>query len=117
MVLEREKALAWLLLHTRILLFCLAPHAQAELPVVDLNRVVALYGKPDKIDSTEYDRPRPPIVTKFLEYNKARVRIVLIADAPMGAPPPYKQWRFVGVQDIKTNQPLSGEEAKRRLGK
>lgn len=72
-------------------------------------------GKPDSIVSTEYDKPRPPMVTKFLVYKKEGVRFVFLADAPIGSPPPYKSWKLIGAQDPKTDAVLKGPEAKKRM--
>ena len=75
---------------SKIALVALVPltaNAQS-MPVVDPADFVAKYGKPDQIRSTEYDKPRPPFVTKMLEYKKENVRIVLLANVPMGSPPP-----------------------------
>jgi hypothetical protein len=66
----------------------------------DLADVVQKYGKPDRVTSSENERPRPPIVTKFLEYKKEGVRFIFVPDAPVGTAPPYKGWKRLGPQDI-----------------
>lgn len=86
-----------------------------EMPLVDPAALVAKYGKPDRVSSTEYDKPRPPFVTRMLEYKKAGVRIALLANGPVGSPPPYASWRLMGFQDISSNSVISQEEAERRL--
>jgi hypothetical protein len=66
------------------------------------DEVIKLYGKPDRITSSEKEKPRPPIVTKFIEYKKEGVRFVFVPDAPVSTPPPYKGWKRLGTaQDIK----------------
>ena len=45
-----------------------------DFPIVHPNEIAAKYGKPDRIQSTEYDKPRPPSVTRMLEYKKENVR-------------------------------------------
>ncbi len=75
----------------------------------------ARYGDPDIDDSTAYDRPRPIIVTRILRYTKAKVQIAYVADAPVGAAPPYVGWKFLAFQDADTKQPISLAEATRRL--
>lgn len=100
-----------------VLLFglsALASHAQ-DMPVVDPADFVSKYGKPDQVRSTEYDKPRPPFVTRMLEYKKEHVRIVLLANAPMGSPPPYSSWKLMGYQDPRDNSVLKLQEAERRL--
>jgi len=86
-----------------------------NLPVVDPSTIIAKYGKPDHVTSTEFDRPRPPLVTKMLEYRKENVRFILLANAPAGTPPPYKSWLFAGTQDIKNYKSLSADEVSQRM--
>lgn len=108
------KRLACLLIMT--LAIHVAPCAAAkDMPVVDPAEIVARYGKPDRTVSTEYDKPRPPFVTRILEYKKENVRIALLANAPMGSPPPYQSWRLMGYQDLKSNEVIAEGEADRRL--
>ena len=93
-----------------------ASYANAkDMPIVDPAEIVAKYGKPDLVKSTEYDKPRPPFVTRMLEYKKERVRFALLANAPIGTPPPYKSWKLIGTQDPKDNSVISADEAERRL--
>ena len=66
----------------------------------DIADVTKKYGKPDRVTSSENERPRPPIVTKFVEYKKEGVRFVFVPDAPMNTPPPYKGWKLIAPQDI-----------------
>ena len=66
----------------------------------DFADVVKMYGKPDRVTSSEGERPRPPIVTKFAEYKKEGVRFVFVPDAPVNTPPPYKGWKLMAPQDI-----------------
>lgn len=92
-----------------------SPAVARDMPAVDPSDIVAKYGKPDSVQSTEHDKPRPPLVTRMLEYKKERVRFALLADAPVGSPPPYKSWRLIGTQDPIDNAVISAEEAERRL--
>lgn len=86
-----------------------------DYPVVHPNEIIAKYGKPDRIQSTEYDKPRPPFVTRMLEYNKEHVRFTFLPTAPIGSPPPYKSWYLLGTQDPRDNSVISAEEATRRM--
>ena len=87
-------------------------------PHDDLSQFICKYGKPDVDDSTAYDKPRPPIVTRVLTYKKQRVRAAYIpSGVSIGDPPPYKDWKLFGFQDPKTNAVLSPEEVARRMGK
>jgi hypothetical protein len=76
--------------------------------------VLARYGKPDLDDSTAYDRPRPPIVTRWLDYQEAGVRALFVADGGMGDLPPYT-WKLIGFVDIARNEAIPFEEGDRRL--
>lgn len=87
----------------------------ASLPLLQPDSVVAKYGKPDRVKSTEADRPRPPIVTRMLEYHKERVRFTFVPDGPFGSPPPYKEWRLMGFQDPATNAVIKADEVERRM--
>jgi hypothetical protein len=84
-------------------------------PHDDLSQFVCRFGKPDVDDSTEYDRPRPSIVTRMLTYKKEGVRAAYIPDANMGDQPPYEKWKLIGFQDPKTDAVLSAQEVVRRL--
>lgn len=87
----------------------------AELPLTDPSLFINKYGKPDLTYSSEVEKPRPPMVTKKLEYRKAGVRVTMLADAPMNTPPPYTKWRLMGFQDIKTNKPITATEFDSRI--
>lgn len=94
----------------------LMPHALAkDMLVVDSADISSKFGKPDRTVSTEYDKPRPPFVTRMMEYKKENVRIALLANAPLGSPPPYMSWRLMGYQDLKSNEVIAQDEADRRL--
>src|ERR1700757_1375661 len=41
--------------------------------------VLARYGRPDLDDTTAYDQPRPPVVTRWFDYRKAGVRVHFVA--------------------------------------
>lgn len=84
-------------------------------PSVTPEAVAQKYGMSDVTESTEYDNPRPPIVTKFLVYTDEHVRFVLVPDAPMGARPPYRQWKLIAAQDPRDNSVLSADEATKRM--
>lgn len=87
----------------------------ADFPSVHPDSIVSKYGKPDVVKSTEYDNPRPPIVTRMLEYRKESVRFVFFPDTKLGTPPPYSRWKMLGVQDPRDNSVLTAEEVLRRM--
>lgn len=82
-----------------------------------LEGILKVFGTPDAVQSTEYDVPRPPFVTKFLDYKKERVRVILLPDAPIGSPPPYRSWIIIGATDPITNKSLPPAEFERRMAK
>jgi len=96
------------------LVFCGSAIAK---PADDLSLFTSKFGQPDQVKSSEYEKPRPPIVTKQLIYKKENVRVVYVPDAPVGSPPPYQGWKLLGFQDQKTNQVLKAEEVARRMEK
>ncbi|MFH0888393.1 MAG: hypothetical protein V1871_04220 [Planctomycetota bacterium] len=82
----------------------------------NLSSIIAKYGSPDEVDSTENDIPRPPIVTKWIIYKKQRVRFSFVPDGKITDPPPYTRWKIFGIQDSITNEVLKVEEVNRRFG-
>lgn len=83
---------------------------------VTVSRVIADFGQPDADDSTADNRPRPPMPVLILHYKHADVKVLFLADAQMGEPPPYKGWIFLGFADGSSKQALDSAEALRRLG-
>lgn len=80
-----------------------------------LDAVIRIYGPPDEDDSTQYDNPRPPLVTRWIVYKTGKVRLTFTPDAHIGTPPPYKKWKTSFFQDSQSNAFLLAEEAKTRL--
>ena len=81
----------------------------------DASEIIRRFGKPDKDDSTAYDQPRPPIVTRYLDYTRRGVRVMLVPTNPIGSPPPYT-WKLFGFVDLRTQQRITPEEVARRFG-
>ena len=86
-----------------------------DMPTVQQADLLARFGRPDQVRSTEADKPRPPFVTRMLEYKKEGVRIVLLANAPMGSPPPYSSWKLMGYQNMKDNAVITEDEFVQRV--
>jgi len=83
----------------------------------DLSAWLSRCDPPESDTSTAYDNPRPPIVTRFLSYPSKGVRIVLVPkDVSMDTPPPYSEWKLMGLTDPSNNQPIEPDEALRRMG-
>lgn len=81
------------------------------------DQIISIYGKPDKIKSSEYDDPRPPLVTRMLEYKKEHVRFTFLSSEPIGKIPPHDDWLLIGTQDPSNNSVISIDVAKQRMEK
>jgi len=77
--------------------------------------IIESYGQPERDASTENDSPRPPIVTRIIEYRPENVKIAFVPNAKFGEAPPYMSWKLIGCIDITTNKKLSYSEAAGRL--
>jgi hypothetical protein len=83
----------------------------------DVQAFIAIYGTPDKEDTTAYDTPRPPMVSRFLIYESEHVRVLCIPDAKVGEPPPYKGWILIGFEDTRDDHVIKRPEVDERLKK
>jgi hypothetical protein len=81
----------------------------------DASEIIKRLGKPDRDDSTEYDQPRPPVVTRWLDYTRQNVRVMLVPANRVGDPPPYT-WKLMGFMDLARQQKISPDEVARRFG-
>lgn len=75
------------------------------------------YGPPDADESTAHDEPRPPIVTRYIEYRDVDVRVVFVPNAKLGAAPPYSGWKYAGAIAISNEKSLTPHELEDRLAK
>lgn len=75
----------------------------------DLDNVLSVYGRPDTSDSTEYDNPRPFLITKWLVYKKQGVQFTFLLNEG--------RWKLFGLQDSITLKPLTASEVQRRFGR
>ncbi len=94
-----------------------ASHVASDVHAADPDTVITAFGTPDTIGSTEYDKPRPLMVMKWFIYKKENVRIIFMADAPLGSPPPYKVWKLINVMDAPGKKELEPEEYRKRMSK
>jgi hypothetical protein len=81
--------------------------------------LIARCGHPSLDDSTAYDNPRPPIVSRIIEYKAKKLRFLFIQQGAVGDPPPY-QWKLMGVVDMTARDKskarvVSAEEAAARM--
>jgi hypothetical protein len=80
----------------------------------DLSAFVLQFGKPDVDDSTAFDRPPPPMVTRWFVYRKEHVRVTFVPDGPADAGL-ARRWDLVAIQDDRTKRAISDAEAASRL--
>jgi hypothetical protein len=67
---------------------------------------LAAYGPPEDEKSAESENPRPPLITRLLIYRPENVRVVLIADEPIGTTSRVRRWKLLGFQDDTTDTPM-----------
>lgn len=79
----------------------------------DFFSFVTVWGQPNSQTSTENNRPRPLIVSKFVVYktDTIELRASFIPDVFVGDKPPYHAWKLLGFQNNKTNEVIKAEEA------
>ena len=92
----------------------ITPRVDQVAPGDDLTLFLSRYAPPDSDDTTAYDSPRPPLVTRWLVYKHEGVRVIYLANGEVGDPPPYT-WKFIGFTDDQTHEPIAADEALRRL--
>lgn len=77
---------------------------------------IARFGHPDVDTSSDREQPRPPITTRVLTYNRARVRAMFRAELPFGSKAsPAGRWKSIGYADPTSNTRLSESDAVSRL--
>ncbi len=81
----------------------------------DVGPLIRRCGMPDVDDSTAYDTPRPPIVTRFLTYHAPGLKAVYVPDAKFGDPPPYSRWRLSMIIDEPTGKAITMLDAGTRV--
>lgn len=81
----------------------------------EVKLLLSRYGAPDVDESTQFDEPRPPLVTRWLVYKAEEVRAMYLARGAVGDPPPYAAWKFIGFQDPKSDEVLEVSVAAERL--
>jgi hypothetical protein len=87
----------------------------------DAELLLARCGQPSRDDTTENDKPRPPIPSRIIEYKKQRLRMMFIpgSGAKVGDPPPYN-WKLIGITDMTATDPskariVTSSEAVKRM--
>jgi hypothetical protein len=98
-------------------------NATADIAINDeAGRLISQCGPPTSDESTQYDNPRPPIVTRIIEYRQKKLRFIFIPgyDSRVGDPPPYR-WKLSGITDMTGRDPpkartVDTDEAIRRMG-
>jgi hypothetical protein len=77
----------------------------------DFGPIVAAYGPPDTDDSTAYDNPQPPLVTRWVEYKREGLKILMCPTGKLGGPPPYSGWKVVGYISTNEDKAISAMQA------
>ena len=77
--------------------------------------IIAKFGKPERDDSTENDMPRPPIVTRLVEYLPENIKIIFVPTGKFGDSPPFSGWKVMGYIDVGTDNKMSSTEVSERL--
>lgn len=86
--------------------------SHAQMVDIEPSAIIAKYGKPDVVKSSENERPKPMFITRMMEYKHAGVRVTLLANDKQ---PPYVHWKLMGYQDIKTNKVINADEFESRI--
>jgi hypothetical protein len=81
---------------------------------LDPEVVIKKYGVPDQIDTTEFDNPRPPMLSKILVYRKENVQFLFMSSALRGQASPVK-WMLVGASDPRDDSLLEVDEMEERM--
>jgi hypothetical protein len=78
--------------------------------------LLILCGPPSLDISSQYDVPRPLIVTRAIEYKKYNLRFIFLPgdNKPADAPPPYK-WQLMGATDMAENEVVNPSEIHSRM--
>jgi hypothetical protein len=89
-----------------------------ESSLTEADQLIENCGKPLKDDSTAYDSPRPPIVTRFVDYKVNGIRLKFIyvpGNGHVGDPPPY-DWKLQMVANAKTNKLYDRDQMSKLMG-
>ncbi len=64
----------------------------------DFDEIIKACGRPDHDDSSLYDNPRPPIVSRIIDYDGSGVRFAFALDSLIGQEPtPPYSWMCIGA--------------------
>jgi hypothetical protein len=93
-----------------------SPTPAPQLVSDDAELLISRCGKPDVDDSTAYDKPRPPIPSRFITYKKAHLMVVYLpgGGTKLNDPPPYK-WKLLGLKDTRTGEAIAAADLGRTL--
>lgn len=76
--------------------------------------IIERCGLPDVDRSTEHNAPRPSSPSRWLVYKQAHVKLTFIPKDDGGLLPSSK-WQLVHITDSRTKQPLTPQEAFKRM--
>lgn len=85
-------------------------------PQDDAELMMSKFGLPDVDDSTDNDKPRPPLVTRLLTYRSAGVKAGFLCGGKVGDPPPCgHRWGLIGFTDVESKTSFTFDEAMTKL--
>jgi hypothetical protein len=83
-------------------------------PPAQFEQFIARYGPPTFEEQSPRGILYPPLFTKWLDYEPENVRVAFVA-AALSQPPSRPTWLVISFIDTAGTQPISPEEAGRRL--
>jgi hypothetical protein len=84
------------------------------LPPARFDQFLAAYGPPTSEEESPHGLLRPPLFTKWLDYEPEHLRVAFIA-AESDETATGKSWVLISFVDALHTQPVSAHEAARRL--
>jgi hypothetical protein len=91
------------------------PHpVDTSLPPPHFDDFVARYGPPDSEEQSAKGVLNPPLFTKWLDYEPEHLRVAFVA-AETPDQIPTRRWVLISFVDSRRTEPISPEEAGRRL--
>jgi hypothetical protein len=84
------------------------------LPPAQLDQFLARYGPPNSEELSPQGNLQPALFTKWLDYEPEHVRVAFVA-AESTTAAAGKEWILIAFLDTRRTQPLSAEEAAKRL--
>jgi hypothetical protein len=87
---------------------------EEPLPPARFEQFLARYGPPSFEEQSPHGMLQPPLFTKWLDYEPEHLRVAFVAAEP-GESGAVRRWVLISFIDATRTQPISAEEAARRL--